>query len=659
MVTVTQPRRISTGLLVALLAVPNLAAGQVADPKTDFADALAQFSLALDGAYGDEGPRILSSLESMERGLAKWDETIRDYEMGVAAETKGVEPKLAALAHLALGGIYLDRSRTADALREFTTAGALDPDRADAYALQGLASSQSSPNSAAAVQAFQKASALDPTDVVRAYLLARQLVRAGKTDEASSAFRLVLVNQKRHAGERTVAVTTHFMRFGIVEEKTGVEPFFPPAAYAEGFTLLARGEYAPAIVSLRASAARDVLVADQANRYGMRRAADAFRQASLETAVQQLEAAIELAPDRAEPHRILGLVYAADEQYDRGIAELRKAVSLGPDDERARLALADTLVRAEQYPAAEQALRETIARLPRSGRAHYTLARLYQRQGKDMEAVQEFTTAVTFGPLLGLNGIYQAMGAISAARQNFDAAIDAYTKRVELHPNDADAHQDLGETNARLGRIDEALAEFAVALTINPEKTETHASVAQVYLGQSQYVESAEAARRALDLDPSHRQARYVLATSLIRLGRTDEGQRELNEFQRLQALDAAAHARDFELGGLRREASISSENGDHEKAVVLLRKALELEPDAAVSHVNLGLALLRAGQPAEAVTRFQAAAALNAPAPLVDVHRYLAEAYSALGRDEESRRELAVYEQLRHERLQRGGAAR
>jgi tetratricopeptide (TPR) repeat protein len=649
---------IFTGLLIVLLAVPNRAAGQVADPKAGFADALAQFSLALDGAYGDEGPRILASLDSMDRGLAKWDETIRSYETSIDAETKALEPKLAALTHLALGGVYFDRNRVADALREFTAATTLDPDRADAYTLIGLASGGQSPvaNSAAAVAAFQKASALEPGDVVRAYQLARQLARAGRADEARTAFRLVVANQKRRAGERTVAVTTHFMRFGIVEEKTGVEPFFPPAAYAEGFALLARGEYAQAIASLRASAARDVLAADQANRYGMRRAADAFRQGALETAIEQLEAAIELAPDRAEPHRILGIVYAADEQYDLGITELKKAVVLAPDDERARLALADVLIRAEQFPAAEQALRETIARLPKSGRAHYTLARLYQRQGKDTETVQEFARAVTFGPLLGLNGIYQAMGAIGAARQNFDAAIEAYTRRVDVHPNDADAHQDLGATNARLGRLDEALAEFAMALTIAPEKAASHAGIAQVYLGQGQYAESADAARLALDLDPSHRQARYVLATSLIRLGRTDEGQRELDEFQRLQTQDAAAQARDFELGGLRREASISSANGDHEKAVALLRKALELEPDAAVSHINLGLALLRAGKPAEAITRFETAATLNGPA---DIHRYLAEAYAALGRDEESRRELAAYGQLKQDRLQRAGGAR
>ena len=128
-------------LVLSLLAMAAAVVGQIRDPKVDFTEALAQFSLALDGAYGDEGPRILSSLESMDRGLAHWDETIRAYETAVAAETKGAEPKLAALAHLALGGVYFDRNRVADALREFSAAGALDPNRADAYASARLGSS--------------------------------------------------------------------------------------------------------------------------------------------------------------------------------------------------------------------------------------------------------------------------------------------------------------------------------------------------------------------------------------------------------------------------------------------------------------------------------------------------------------------------------------
>jgi tetratricopeptide (TPR) repeat protein len=174
-----------------------------------------------------------------------------------------------------------------------------------------------------------------------------------------------------------------------------------------GFTLLGRGEYAQTLASFRTPASSDPLVADQANRYGTTRAADAFRDGSISSALEQLRAAIELAPERAEPHRVIGMVYLADEQYERAIDELKKAVNLNAADERARLALADALVRTERFDAAEQALRETIAGLPESGRAHYSLARMFQRQGKQPEALKEFQAAVAFNPLIGLNGIYQ------------------------------------------------------------------------------------------------------------------------------------------------------------------------------------------------------------------------------------------------------------
>src|SRR5207237_821823 len=163
------------------------------------------------------------------------------------------------------------------------------------------------------------------------------------------------------------------------------------------------------------------------------------------------------------------------------------------DDERAQLALADVMIRADQFDAAEQALQATIQRIPLSGRAHYLLARLYQRENRGDDAVREFQRATAFHPLLGANGIYQALGAVA--------------------------------------------------------------------------------------LGPAHRQARYALGTALVRLGQIDDGQRELAEFERLQREDATARERELELGGLRREATVSSSAGDHQKAVALLRRALEIAP--------------------------------------------------------------------------------
>jgi tetratricopeptide (TPR) repeat protein len=643
------------GLLTVLLSVPGLAAAQGGDPKAAFVDAFTEFSFALEGARGDEGPRILSSLDALDRGLAQWDAAIRNYEAAVAGQPKDADPKLAGLAHMALGGVYLDRGRVADALREFTTASALNPARADAYTLQGIANSAPFPeNAAAAVAAFQKASALEPTDVVGAYLLARRLAASGRSEDAAKARQLVLENQKLRADERTVATAAPFMRFGIVDEKSGVEPFFAPAAYAKGFALLGRGDYAQALASFRTASSDDPLVADQANRYGTKRAADAFRDGSIESAIEQLQAAIELAPERAEPRRILGMVYLADDQYERAIDELKKAVGLNAGDERARLALADALVRLERFDEAEKSLRETFNRLPESGRAHYVLARLFQRQGKQPEAIKEFQAALTFKPLVGLNGIYQTMGALSAARQNFDAALEAYSQRVEVQPNAADAHQELGDTYARVSRTDEALAEFAVALVIDPNRANTYASLSQIYLRQGQYDAAVAAARRSLDIDPAQLQTHYALGTALMRLGRAEEGEKELKEFERRQQEAAATRARDLELGALRREAQLSSASGDHQKAVATLRRALALAPSDPIAHLNLGMALTLAGQPAEAIEQLTAAVSMNGPA---DAHEHLAAAYAALGKAEDSRRELEIYEQLKRDRLQAGAA--
>jgi tetratricopeptide (TPR) repeat protein len=139
-------------------------------------------------------------------------------------------------------------------------------------------------------------------------------------------------------------------------------------------------------------------------------------------------------------------------------------------------------------------------------------------------------------------------------------------------------------------------------------------------------------------------------------LGNTDEGSAEMQVFQRLQSEDGEARARTFELGRLRREASVARAAGEYTTAVALLQRALVLEPRAATSHLDLGLALLEGGQIAAAIERLTTAAALNAP---LDVHRHLAKAYATLGQKDESAKEQATYERLRREAIVKTGRAR
>jgi cytochrome c-type biogenesis protein CcmH/NrfG len=144
----------------------------------------------------------------------------------MAAEIGRAEPRLASRMHAALGGVYLDRSRVQDALREFTVSVQLDPSRADVYALQGLAYAHAiARDGAAATVALRKASEFDSNAPVRAYILARHLIQVEKTEEAQKALETFQANWKRHVAEDGEALVDPFTSSDLVQERAGVEPF--------------------------------------------------------------------------------------------------------------------------------------------------------------------------------------------------------------------------------------------------------------------------------------------------------------------------------------------------------------------------------------------------------------------------------------------------
>ncbi len=637
--------------VLAVLAAGAALSGQ-ANPRALFTDALAQFSLALDGSHGDEGDTIGASLDALDRARREWDGVIQTYESRMAAEIVGAPAELAVRMHIAMGGAYLERNRIQDAQREFAEVLRLDSRRPEVLATQGLLNSQILGRADAAGTALQSAAALAPANPTHAYLLARHLADTGPPEATANAFEQFL-RVARAAPAATSAVHP-FTSLGLVAEVPAIEPFFPPAAYIPGFARLQQGRYEEAITALKAAAAIDPLVhlGTIVDAGLVRQAAASLRNGATAEAVQAFAAIVRLAPGSADAHRLLGLAYVADEQLEAGMRELSAAVALSPADERAHLDLADVLFEHGRLPDAARALRNTLAAVPASGRARYTLGLVYQRQGDYPAAAREMEQAAALKPLLGLNSVYQTLGALRRAQQDYDGAISAFSARIALVPNDPQAHQELGDMYFRQSRHQEALAEFVVASILDPAQPRPFVAMGQIELREGRFEAAVSAASRAVSLDPADKEARYVLATALLRLGRADDGARELQTFQRLQADATAAKSREFEVGALRRDATVSTTAGDHEKAVTLLRRVLELEPGTAAAHLDLGVALLRAGRAQDAVQQLTAAIERRGP---IDAHRYLADAYTAAGRAEESQRERALYARLRQDALRAG----
>jgi tetratricopeptide (TPR) repeat protein len=624
-------------------------AAQIHEIKNEFVAGVRQFTEAVAGTFGDESPRLSSSLESMQRALERWDAAIRAYETMTAALPDDAE------RHLALGTVYLDRERVDDAFRELTMAATLDPKRVDVpetMALAGIVGRKP----LAAADALRRVSTIDPGNPITLYRLAHQLVKAGGNPvEAAGAFRrfheTAWSRLRAQPGGRPAAP---FERVSLLRQVAGVAPIFPPGAYRAGFALLIAGQYGAAIDALSRAAANDTLAADTA----LAEPAAALRRGQLELALSGLEklaAENAAGPAAAERLRVLGTALWIDGQFDRSIARLREAVRLSPRDERSLLALADVLTAAARNDEAERVLAETIAAIPESGQAHYRLALLYQSRSQFPDAAREVESAAALDPLVGLDRLYETLGGIYSRQASFDSAVAAYIARIDANPNNAEAHKSLGEIYLLQGRTDEALAEFAVTVVIDPGNVGAFVGASQAFSRLGRFDAALDLGRRALTLDARLKDARYAIATALLRLGRVDEGQRELAIFERMQAEVIADARRQSELNTVRRDADRSLAAGDNAAAAPLLRRASALDPGNADLLRDLGGALVRSGHPDEAVPALEKAIQLD---DTIEARRILADAYKAVGRTADSEAQAALAARLtdraKAERLQK-----
>ena len=628
-----------------------LSASAAAQPRSraTFSEALRDFGLALRGEFGDEGPRLESSLDAMRRALDAWDSEIQQYEAAVAAQRGDAVPERAARLHAALGVVYLDRGRARDARREIGAAVALDPSRADYRQIQALALRLLGEPT---IDAYRAATAAE-AGADATYQLARNLQAIGRADDGLRELeRFVSLSQRSPPTAAAGDGPLRFLQVGLVPEVPDIEPFFPPARYGRGFALIAAGDYAAALGQFAEALAGDPLASSRGAATGtLRRAGTALRAGLVEEALQLLSVAGELEPDRAEVHRVRGHAYLLDQQTGKAVEALRRAVRLNPADERSHLSLARALIWANDLPAAAGALTDFLSAVPQSGGARYELGLVHRSEGRDEEAVAALVGSLASMPLLGANSIHRMIGTLHRSRQRFDDAATAFSRRLELIPNDAGAHVDLGEVYQRLGRDLEALAEFAVAAAIEPALPVAHAGAAQIHLRQGRHADAIEASRRVLALDPRHREARYTLATALIRSGRDGDGARELEFVRQQQAEDAAARDRAFTLGRLRREAVVAADAGDLKTSIGLLQQVVDADPAAPEALLDLALALINAGRHGDALPLLTKARERGAG---YDVYRHLADAYRALGDAENSRRARALYEQAKRDALRR-----
>jgi tetratricopeptide (TPR) repeat protein len=197
--------------------------------------------------------------------------------------------------------------------------------------------------------------------------------------------------------------------------------------------------------------------------------------------------------------------------------------------------------------------------------------------------------------------VWQLLG-VALRRQGKDA-LPALERAATLSPDDAGAHNNLGNALGQLGRLDDAVASYRRALALKPDFAEAHNNLGNSLQGLGQLEAAAASYRRALQLKPDYPEAYHNLGDALTHLGLLDEAVASYRRALLLSPDFAEAH---HNLGNVLRGL------GQLEDAVQSYRRALEITPELAQAHSNLGIALRLQGRTAEAEASCRRALAID-----------------------------------------------
>jgi protein O-mannosyl-transferase len=221
-----------------------------------------------------------------------------------------------------------------------------------------------------------------------------------------------------------------------------------------------------------------------------------------------------------------------------------------------------------------------------------------------------------------------AFGALTHVRNAvYQNVLTFWTDAAMRVPENAGAHNNLGNAYAERGDQDRAILEYRIALELVPEFSDANADLGNALVRKGLYAEALEHYRVALKSEPNASAVRYAYGYALLRHGDTAEARREFETAVRLNPANADAWSN---LGDLSAGAEHWSEAArDYETAV-------QLRPDSADVRVNLGSVYAQLGRGPEAIEQFQAALRLQPGA--ADVHNNLGGLLAEVGRYRDAR---------------------
>jgi tetratricopeptide (TPR) repeat protein len=489
--------------------------GQLYTVKHQNEKAEAQFKAAQEIDPDSEGVVLnLSRLYAENGDLAHAAKVIESVPVSERS------PKM----ELALGALYEQVKRPKDAIEAYKRATELDPE--DVHTMGAFAQALLSDNQLdAALKEFQQIAAADPSDAGATIHISEILRRQGKYEEALAA----------------------------IKKAAKKDPDSPEAGYNEGLLLDVLGRYDEAaqvyehMVDLT-SHANGAYTSDEKNNRAIfleRLGSVYHEQNKVDEAIATYQKMIDLGGD----YSLRGYqgevdVYRDAKLFDKAIEISRKAVEANPKKRDLKLMLAGELVDLGKEDEGVAMAKGMLKNTPDDRVIWVTLGQIYTRVRKWKEAEDALSKATPYTTKKD-DTIYLLFlkGGLAERQKHYEPAEQYFHQALELDPSNAAVLNYLGYMLADKGsRLPEALKMIRKAVEIEPMNGAYLDSLGWTYFKLGQFELAEENLRKAVERDQTDPTVHDHLGDLYERTGRVRlaaaQWELSLSEFSKSAAPD-------------------------------------------------------------------------------------------------------------------------
>jgi len=251
-----------------------------------------------------------------------------------------------------------------------------------------------------------------------------------------------------------------------------------------------------------------------------------FKQNDFRHAVAPLESVIKDRPDNLQARYLLGLCYFYTERWVEATDELQTLWESQANNTAYLYVLSLAAEHAERKELSDRAAARLIHIGGDTPEFHLIVGKAKLNEEAYDDAVQELSAAAQGNSNLPL--VHYYLGSAYAKKGNYAAARDEFLKGTTLEPDVPFDFEELGNADFQLHDDADAERAFRRALALDRSLTSSYIGLAKLYTRQGQNEKALAALDEAAKLDPHSSNIPYMRGQVLLKLGRTEEGRREL-----------------------------------------------------------------------------------------------------------------------------------